>query len=202
MKDYFEIVDVLAREVYTVEDKITIEAEVTLDDGTVGRACVSAAMEEGKPSNIACENVNTEIAEAILGLNALDQSYIDAILMEVDGDSGRRLGTNATMAASVACAKAAAESAGLSLYSYLGGVTARHIPEMVGKVDERRGMKWYPTLTAMLDDLKNYDTVCSGTCEDPFMAHVAVASGAKKLCTLTTCAKNEIIRIKEELELL
>ena len=200
MKDYFEIVDVMAREVFTLEGKKTIEVEVTLDDGTVGRACVSAGMVEGKDSAIAADNVNTEIAEALVGLNALDQSYIDELLMEIDGEDGKRLGTNATLGASVACAKAASQSAGLSLYSYLGGVNARKIPEIVDFVEERRGMKWYATLTEMLDDIGSYDVVCSGKCEDPFMAHVAVAVRAKTFCTLTNAAKNEIIRINEELQ--
>lgn len=199
MKDYFEIVDVMSREVFSLEGKKTIEVEVTLDDGTVGRACVSAGMIDGKESEIAAQNVNTEIAEALLGLNALDQRYIDEILMEIDEEGGKRLGTNATLGASVACAKAACQSAGLSLYSYLGGITAKTVPEIIDKVDDRRGMKWYATLSDMMDDIGSYEIVCSGMCEDPFMAHVAVAVGAKKFCGLNFAAKNELIRISEEI---
>lgn len=199
MKDYFEIKDVLAREVYNLEGAKTIEAEVTLDDGTVGRASVSAKMVDGKEASLAAENVNTELAEALLGMNALDQVYIDSVIMDVDGDEGKRLGTNATLAVSFAVAKAAAASAGLSLYNYIGGVNAKHVPELVEDTPEKRGQKWYATLTELLDDIGNYEIICGGNTEETIMAHVAVAAGIKKMVARPN-VQNELLRIKEELE--
>jgi len=146
MKQYFEIVDVMAREILDSRGNPTVEVEVTLDDGTIGRASVpsgaSTGMYEacelrdgdksrynGKGVTIAVENVNGEIAEALLGLNVLDQSTIDKILIEIDGTPNKsRLGANAILGASLACAKAGAEASGLSLYSYIGGVNARKLP--------------------------------------------------------------------------
>ena len=146
MKQYFEIVDVMAREILDSRGNPTVEVEVTLDDGTVGRAAVpsgaSTGMYEacelrdgdmsrynGKGVSIAVENVNGELAEALLGLNVLDQSSIDKMLIEIDGTPNKtRLGANAILGVSLACAKAAAEATGLSLYSYIGGVNARTLP--------------------------------------------------------------------------
>ena len=201
MKQYFEIVDVLAREVLNLDGAETIEVEVTLDDGSVGRACVSAKMVDGKAPSIAAQNVNTEIAEALVGLNAVEQSYIDGLLLEIDGDEGRRLGTNATLGASFAVAKAAAESAGLSLHNYIGGVNAKSIPEIVDETPEKRGMKWYPTLSALLDDFaeNGYEIICGGNTEDTIMAHVAVATNTKKMVARPN-VRNELIRIREELD--
>ena len=198
MKDFFEITDVLSRKVFNLEGAETIEAEVTLDDGTCGRACVSAKMVDGKDPSIAAQNVNTEIAEAVVGLNALDQTYIDSLLLEIDGEDGKRLGTNATLAVSFAVAKAAAESSGLALYNYLGGVNARNIPEIVGETDTKRGMKWYPTLTRLMDDIGNYEILCGGNTEDTIMANIAVAVNAKKMVARPN-VRNELIRIEEEL---
>ena len=198
MKDYFEIKDVMAREIFNLDGDRTIEAEVSLDDGSVGRAAVSAKMVDGKEPALAAENVNTEIAEALLGLNALDQSYVDSILMDIDGDNGKRLGTNATLAVSFAVAKAASLSSGLSLYNYIGGVTAKQVPEIVDETPKKRGQKWYPTLTAMLDDIGNYEILCGGNTEDSIMAHVAVAVHAKKMVARPN-VKNELLRITEEL---
>jgi enolase len=82
------------------------------------RACCSAV-----------ENVNTEIAEAVLGLDAEEQHLIDQILIDLDGsDNKARLGANAILAVSMACARAAAEDAGLPLYRYLGGAGPMHLP--------------------------------------------------------------------------
>ena len=146
MKQYFEIVDVMAREILDSRGNPTVEVEVTLDDGTVGRASVpsgaSTGMYEacelrdgdksrygGKGVSIAVENVNGELAEALLGLNALDQAAIDKILIDIDGTPNKtRLGANALLGVSLACAKAAAEATGLSLYNYIGGVNARTLP--------------------------------------------------------------------------
>ena len=146
MKQYFEIVDVMAREILDSRGNPTVEVEVTLDDGTIGRAAVpsgaSTGMYEacelrdgdksrygGKGVQIAVENVNGEIAEAMVGLNALDQTSLDRMLIEIDGTLNKtRLGANAILGASLACAKAAAQATGLSLYNYIGGVNAHTLP--------------------------------------------------------------------------
>ena len=77
----------------------------------------------------AVENVNTEIADALIGLNAMDQPSIDKILIELDGSANKsRLGANAILGVSLACAKAAAQSLGMPLYNYIGGVGAKVLP--------------------------------------------------------------------------
>ena len=146
MKQYFEIVDVMAREILDSRGNPTVEVEVTLDDGTVGRASVPSGASTGiyeacelrdgdknryggKGVSIAVENVNRELAEALLGMNVLDQSSIDKMLIDIDGTPNKtRLGANALLGVSLACAKAAAQATGLSLYSYIGGVNARTLP--------------------------------------------------------------------------
>ncbi|MGI5936951.1 MAG: phosphopyruvate hydratase [Oscillospiraceae bacterium] len=146
MKQNFEIVDVLAREILDSRGNPTVEVEVTLEDGTVGRAAVpsgaSTGMYEacelrdgdgsrylGKGVLKAVENVNTEIAEALVGYNALDQASIDKLLIELDGTENKsRLGANAILGVSLACAKAAAAATGNSLYNYIGGVNAKTLP--------------------------------------------------------------------------
>ena len=146
MKEYFEIVDVLAREILDSRGNPTVEVEVTLDNGVIGRASVPSGASTGvyeacelrdgdksrylgKGVQKAVENVNGEIAEALNGLNALDQPYIDGILLELDGTPNKtRLGANAMLGVSLAVAKAAAEALGLPLYSYIGGVSARTLP--------------------------------------------------------------------------
>ena len=146
MKQYLEIVDVLAREILDSRGTPTVDVEVTLDDGTIGRAAVpsgaSTGIHEacelrdgdksrygGKGVTMAVENVNGEIAEAMLGLNVLDQTSIDKMLCEIDGTPNKtRLGANAILGVSLACAKAAAEACGMSLYNYIGGVNAKTLP--------------------------------------------------------------------------
>ena len=146
MKQYFEIVDVMAREILDSRGNPTVEVEVTLDDGTIGRAAVpsgaSTGMYEacelrdgdksrynGKGVQLAVENVNGELAEAMVGLNVLDQTSIDKMLIEIDGTPNKsRLGANAILGASLACAKAAAAATGLSLYNYIGGANAKTLP--------------------------------------------------------------------------
>ena len=146
MKQYFEIVDVMAREILDSRGNPTVEVEVTLDDGTVGRAAVpsgaSTGMYEacelrdgdkgrylGKGVTKAVENVNGEIAEAMVGLNVLDQTGIDKMLIEIDGTPNKsRLGANAILGVSLACAHAAAEATGQSLYNYIGGANAKTLP--------------------------------------------------------------------------
>ena len=146
MKSMIEIVDVVGREILDSRGNPTVEVEVVLDDGVVGRAAVPSGASTGIYE--ACElrdgdksrylgkgvekavcNVNTEIAEALIGMNALDQVAIDKLLIELDGTPNKsRLGANAILGASLACAKAAAESLGTSLYNYIGGVNAKTLP--------------------------------------------------------------------------
>ena len=146
MKEYFEIVDVLAREILDSRGNPTVEVEVTLDTGVMGRAAVPSGASTGiyeacelrdgdkgrylgKGVQKAVENVNGEIAEAIVGLNALDQVSIDQQLIELDGTPNKtRLGANAMLGVSLAVAKASAEALGLPLYSYIGGVNAKTLP--------------------------------------------------------------------------
>ena len=146
MKDYFEIVDVMAREILDSRGNPTVEVEVTLDEGTIGRAAVPSGastgayeaceLRDGDPDRFggkgvltAVENVNGEIAEALVGLNALDQPGIDRLLIELDGTPNKtRLGANAILGVSLAVAKAAAKATGNSLYNYIGGVNAKTLP--------------------------------------------------------------------------
>lgn len=146
MKQIIEIADVLGREILDSRGNPTVEVEVFLDDGTVGRAAVPSGASTGiyeacelrdgdkgrylgKGVSQAVEHVNTEIAQALVGLNALDQAEIDKLLIELDGTANKsRLGANAILGASLACAKAAAEALGQSLYSYIGGVNAKTLP--------------------------------------------------------------------------
>jgi len=133
------IIDVIAREVLDSRGNPTVEADVLLESGVMGRAAVpsgastgareaielrdgNAARYLGKGVMQAVENVNTEISEALIGLDAEEQSFIDRTLIELDGTENKsRLGANATLAVSMAVAKAAAEEAGLPLYRYFGG---------------------------------------------------------------------------------
>ena len=146
MKQIIEIVDVLGREILDSRGNPTVEVEVFLDDGTVGRAGVPSGASTGiyeacelrdgdkarylgKGVLKAVENVNTEIAECLVGMNVLDQTSIDKALIELDGTPNKtRLGANAILGASLACAKAAAKSLGVSLYNYIGGVNAKTLP--------------------------------------------------------------------------
>ena len=146
MKSMIEIVDVVGREILDSRGNPTVEVEVTLDDGVVGRAAVPSGASTGiyeacelrdgdksrylgKGVEKAVANVNTEIAEALIGMNVLDQPAIDKLLIDLDGTPNKsRLGANAILGASLACAKAAAESLGTSLYNYIGGVNAKTLP--------------------------------------------------------------------------
>lgn len=146
MKQYLEIIDVHGREILDSRGNPTVEVEVFLSDGTVGRASVpsgaSTGIHEacelrdgdatrylGKGVLTAVENVNGEIAQRLIGMNALDQAGVDAAMIELDGTENKaRLGANAILGCSLACAKAAAESLGLSLYSYIGGVNGKSLP--------------------------------------------------------------------------
>ena len=146
MKEYYEIADVMAREILDSRGNPTVEVEVTLDDGTVGRAAVpsgaSTGIHEacelrdgdkarygGKGVLKAVDNVNGEIAEALLGMNVLDQTGIDNMLIDIDGTPNKtRLGANAILGVSLACAKAGALVTGNSLYNYIGGINAKTLP--------------------------------------------------------------------------
>ena len=146
MKSMIEIVDVVAREILDSRGNPTVEVEVILDDGVVGRAAVPSGASTGiyeacelrdgdkarylgKGVEKAVTNVNTEIAEALIGMNVLEQPAIDQLLINLDGTPNKsRLGANAILGASLACAKAAAESLGTSLYNYIGGVNAKTLP--------------------------------------------------------------------------
>ncbi len=146
MKQIIEIVDVLGREILDSRGNPTVEVEVYLEDGTVGRAAVPSGASTGiyeacelrdgdknrylgKGVLTAVKNVNTEIAECLVGMNVLDQTAIDKALIALDGTPNKtKLGANAILGASLACAKAAAESLGTSLYNYIGGVNAKVLP--------------------------------------------------------------------------
>lgn len=145
MKQFIEIVDVVARQVLDSRCFPTVEVEVHLEDGSFGRAMVPSgastgiyeAVElrdgekeyQGKGVKKAVGYVNNEIAEAIIGLNVLDQVAIDKKLIELDGTKNKgKFGANAILGVSLAVAKAAAEALGLPLYQYVGGVNAKVLP--------------------------------------------------------------------------
>ena len=146
MKEYFEIVDVLGREILDSRGNPTVEVEVFLDDGTVGRAAVPSGastgifeaceLRDGDASRYlgkgvlrAVDHVNSEIAEALIGLNVFDQVAIDRLLIEIDGTPNKsRLGANAILGVSLACAQAAALATGSTLYNHIGGINAKVLP--------------------------------------------------------------------------
>lgn len=140
------IVDVIAREILDSRGNPTVEADVLLESGVLGRAAVPSGASVGTREAVelrdgdtqryfgkgvlkAVENVNTEIAEAIMGLDAMEQTFIDRTLIDLDGSGNKsRLGANAILAVSLAVAKAAAEESGLPLYRYLGGAGSMSMP--------------------------------------------------------------------------
>ena len=140
------IVDVIAREILDSRGNPTVEADVLLESGVIGRAAVPSGASTGSREAIelrdgdkqrylgkgvlkAVGNVNTEICEAIVGLDATEQSFIDKTLIELDGTENKaRLGANAILAVSLATARAAAEETGLPLYRYLGGSARMQMP--------------------------------------------------------------------------
>ena len=149
MKKLIEIIDVVGREVMDSRGNPTVEVEVYVDDGRdtfLGRAIVPSGASTGifeacemrdgdkarylgKGVQKAVSAVNTEIADALVGLNALDQTSIDKALIALDGTPNKsRLGANAILGASLACARAAAEALGLPLYAYVGGCNAKTLP--------------------------------------------------------------------------
>ncbi len=140
------ITEVYAREILDSRGNPTVEVEVCLEDGSTGRAAVPSGASTGVHEALelrdgdkaryvgkgvlkAVENVNDIIADAIIGLDATRQTEIDELLVRLDGTPNKgRLGANAVLGVSMAVAKAAAESVGLPLYLYLGGVSARELP--------------------------------------------------------------------------
>lgn len=140
------IVDVVAREILDSRGNPTVEADVLLESGVMGRAAVPSGASTGSREAVelrdgdkhrylgkgvlsAVENVNTEISEAIIGLDAEEQAFIDRTLIDLDGtENKKRLGANALLAVSLAVAKAAADEAGLPLYRYFGGSGPMSMP--------------------------------------------------------------------------
>ncbi len=145
MKNYIEIADIFARQILDSRSNPTIEVEVVTTAGAVGRAAVPSGASTGSYEAVelrdgkkayggkgvltAVENVNNIIAPKLIGLNVLNQPLLDATMIELDGTSNKgKLGANAILGVSLACAKAAAESLGLSLYNYIGGVNSKVLP--------------------------------------------------------------------------
>jgi enolase len=140
------IVDVFAREILDSRGNPTVEAEVILESGILGRAAVPSGASVGTKEAVelrdndsqryfgkgvlkAVENINSEISEALMGLDAIEQNSIDQTLIDLDGtDNKARLGANAILAVSLAVAKAAAEDSGMPLYRYLGGSGPMSMP--------------------------------------------------------------------------
>lgn len=145
MKGYYEITDVYAREILDSRGNPTVEVEVILDDCILGRAAVPSGASTGAFEAVelrdggdryngvgvqdAVDNVNDIIADAIIGMNALDQVAIDKAMIALDGTPNKgKLGANAILGVSMAVAKAAAEALDLPLYQYLGGFNAKTMP--------------------------------------------------------------------------
>ncbi|SFU53360.1 enolase [Paenacidovorax caeni] len=140
------IVDIVGREVLDSRGNPTVECDVLLESGVMGRAAVPSGASTGSREAIelrdgdkarylgkgvlkAVEHINTEISEAVLGLDASEQAFLDKTLIDLDGtDNKSRLGANAMLAVSMAVARAAAEEAGLPLYRYFGGMNGCQLP--------------------------------------------------------------------------
>ncbi|WCM89702.1 phosphopyruvate hydratase [Acidovorax sp. NCPPB 3576] len=140
------IVDIVGREVLDSRGNPTVECDVLLESGVMGRAAVPSGASTGSREAIelrdgdkgrylgkgvlkAVEHINTEISEAVLGLDASEQAFLDKMLIDLDGtDNKSRLGANAMLAVSMAVARAAAEESGLPLYRYLGGMGGIQLP--------------------------------------------------------------------------
>ena len=140
------IVDIVGREILDSRGNPTVECDVLLESGTMGRAAVPSGASTGSREAIelrdgdkaryggkgvlkAVEHINTEISESVLGLDASEQAFLDKTLIDLDGTGNKaRLGANATLAVSMAVARAAAEESGLPLYRYFGGMGATQLP--------------------------------------------------------------------------
>ncbi len=143
---YLEIVDVKGREILDSRGNPTVEAEVTLDDGTVGRGMAPSGASTGefealelrdgdksrylgKGVTKAVENINTTICEVLCGMDASDIYAVDAAMLAADGTKDKsKLGANAILAVSIACARAAAASLDIPLYRFLGGISGNRLP--------------------------------------------------------------------------
>jgi enolase len=141
-----EIVDIFAREILDSRGNPTVEAEVVLDDGSIGRAAVPSGASTGAHEAVelrdgdksryngkgvfkAVDSVNDEIANALIGMDAEDQRLLDQLMIDLDGtDNKSRLGANAILGVSLAIARAAADAASLPLYRYVGGANAHILP--------------------------------------------------------------------------
>ena len=140
------IVDIVGREILDSRGNPTVECDVLLESGTMGRAAVPSGASTGSREAIelrdgdmgryggkgvlkAIEHINTEMSEAVLGLDASEQAFLDKTLIDLDGTENKsRLGANATLAVSMAVARAAAEESGLPLYRYFGGMGSMQMP--------------------------------------------------------------------------
>ena len=140
------IVDIVGREILDSRGNPTVECDVLLESGTMGRAAVPSGASTGSREAIelrdgdmaryggkgvlrAVEHINTEISEAVMGLDSSEQAFLDKTLIDLDGtDNKARLGANATLAVSMAVARAAAEESGLPLYRYFGGMGRMQMP--------------------------------------------------------------------------
>ena len=140
------IVDIVGREVLDSRGNPTVECDVLLESGVMGRAAVPSGASTGSREAIelrdgdqkryggkgvlkAVEHINTEISEAVMGLDAAEQVFLDQTLIDLDGTENKsRLGANALLAVSMAVARAAAEESGLPLYRYFGGMSGRQLP--------------------------------------------------------------------------
>jgi enolase len=140
------IVDIVGREILDSRGNPTVECDVLLESGTLGRAAVPSGASTGSREAIelrdgdkgrylgkgvlkAVEHINTEISEAVMGLDAAEQGFLDKTLIDLDGsDNKSRLGANAMLAVSMAVARAAAEESGLPLYRYFGGMNGNTLP--------------------------------------------------------------------------
>jgi enolase len=146
MKQIIQIMDVIGREIMDSRGNPTVEVEVYLADGTIGRAAVPSGAStgvyeacelrdgdknryDGKGVLDAVDHVNNEIAEELRGMNVLDQTAIDMALIQLDGTASKtKLGANAILGASLACARGAATALGVPLYQYIGGTNAKTLP--------------------------------------------------------------------------
>ena len=146
MKAYLQIMQVIGREIIDSRGNPTVEAEVTLEDGSVGRAAAPSGASTGefealelrdgdkskfggKGVSKAVANINEKIAPALVGADASDIYAVDAIMLKLDGTEDKsNLGANAILAVSLAAAKAAAKSQDIPLYRFLGGISGNHLP--------------------------------------------------------------------------
>src|SRR5512132_1463826 len=140
------IVDIIGREIIDSRGNPTVECDVLLESGVMGRAAVPSGASTGSREAIelrdgdtgrylgkgvlrAGEHINTEVSESVLGLDASEQAFLDKTLIDLDGTENKsRLGANAMLAVSMAVARAAAEESGLPLYRYFGGTNATQMP--------------------------------------------------------------------------